>query len=418
MKQKMCKRWLRDFHAFFLSVILAISVAAVLGCSSSDDAPIFFDRTVEIEAGDATLTCAVKDDMIACRGIRYAEPPVGNLRFRVPEPRDLEGDIDATKFGSVCVQNDKTGSEDCLFLNVFLPEDAEPGDDLPVMVWIHGGALIQGASSVPGYDLPALVKRGVIVVTINYRLNAFGFLPHPALEDATGNFGLKDQALALEWVQEYISDFGGDPGNVTIFGESAGGHSVLSLLVNAPTIPATLFHKAIVQSGSYSPAQMPLMPSNPTEASKPNGYFYLGLPFANVWTVHSAGPCGGTNVDTEIRACLRSLTVDQIMDTQLAAPAWSWITPVYAAGTFLPKNIQTALTDGDVADVPVMIGSNLHEGTLFAGLFLEQFGYMGNETQYRDGVSALINPTGMDPGAEAVAQAAATHYLTVAPGTT
>ncbi len=417
MKQKMCKRWLRDFHAFFLSVILAISVAAVLGCSSSDDASIFFDRTVEIEAGDATLTCAVKDDMIACRGIRYAEPPVGNLRFRVPEPRDLEGDIDATKFGSACVQNDKTGSEDCLFLNVFLPKDAEPGDDLPVMVWIHGGALIQGASSVPGYDLPALVKKGVIVVTINYRLNAFGFLPHPALEDATGNFGLKDQALALIWVDHHISAFGGDPGNVTIFGESAGGHSVLSLLVNAPTIPATLFHKAIVQSGSYSPAQTPLT----------TGYYTLGLPFADLLGFPSgtgAGPCsvaGGCATCTDnagIRACLRCLTVDEIMDTQLAAPAWSWITPVYAAGTFLPKNIQTALTDGDVADVPVMIGSNLHEGTLFAGLFLEQFGYMGNDTQYRAGVSALINPTGMDPGAEAVAQAAATHYLTVAPGTT
>lgn len=369
MKQKMCKRWLRDFQAFFLSVILAISVAAVLGCSSSDDAPIFFDRTVEIEAGDATLTCAVKDDMIACRGIRYAEPPVGNRRFAVPVARDLEGDIDATKFGNACVQNDKTGSEDCLFLNVFLPKDAEPGDDLPVMVWIHGGALIQGASSVPGYDLPALVKKGVIVVTINYRLNAFGFLPHPALEDPTGNFGLKDQELALIWVNHHITAFGGDPGNVTIFGESAGGHSVLSLLVHATTIPATLFHKAIVQSGSYSPTQTALG----------TGYYILGSFFGDLngfpdvpGFPHDAGHCKGTNA--EIRDCLRNLTADEIMDIQLDAPTWGWISPVYQAGTFLPKNIQTALTDGDVADVPVMIGSNLNEGSLFTGLFYSQYG--------------------------------------------
>jgi len=387
-----------------------LSLALVLGCSSSDD-DVFLERTVEVEAGDATLTCADKGDIVACRGIPYAEPPVGDLRFAPPAPRLLEGNIRATSFGSACVQDDGSGSEDCLFLNVFFPKDTELGDNLPVMVWIHGGALIQGASSVPGYDLPALVKEGVIVVTINYRLNAFGFLPHPALEDPTGNFGLKDQVAALEWVKDYIEDFGGNPDNVTIFGESAGGHSVLSLMVSSRK-DSGLFHKAIVQSGSYSPEQTALGA----------GYYILGSFFGDLngypdvvpgFPPTGAGPCSGTN--EEIRACLRNLTTDEVMDIQLAAPTWVWISPVYAAGTFLPKNIQTALTDGDVANVPVMIGSNRHEGTLFAGLFLAQFGYMGDETQYRAGVSALINPTG-EPAYEAFATAAGDYYLNVAPG--
>lgn len=409
MGQEKLKQW-KKFSAVLWCLFLSLSLALVLGCSSSDDNAFFIlpERTVEVEAGNATLTCADKGDIVACRGIPYAEPPVGDLRFAQPEPRLLEGNIRATSFGSACIQDDGSGSEDCLFLNVFFPKDTEPGDNLPVMVWIHGGALIQGASSVPGYDLPALVKEGVIVVTINYRLNAFGFLPHPALEDPTGNFGLKDQVAALEWVKDYIEDFGGNPGNVTIFGESAGGHSVLSLMVSSQR-DSGLFHKAIVQSGSYSPTQTAL---------ETTGYYGLGLPFATLpGPVPSAGPCsnGGVYDVDDIRACLRGLTVAEVMAAQNAGPAWAWISPVYAAGTFLPKNIQTALTDGDVANVPVMIGSNLHEGTLFAGLFLAQFGYMGDETQYRAGVSALINPTG-EPAYEPFATAAGDYYLNVAPG--
>lgn len=409
MGQEKLKQW-KKFSAVLCCLFLSLSLALVLGCSSSDDNAFFIlpERTVEVEAGYATLTCADKGDIVACRGIPYAEPPVGDLRFAQPEPRLLEGNIRATSFGSACIQDDGSGSEDCLFLNVFFPKDTEPGDNLPVMVWIHGGALIQGESSLPGYDLPALVKEGVIVVTINYRLNAFGFLPHPALEDPTGNFGLKDQVAALEWVKDYIGDFGGNPGNVTIFGESAGGHSVLSLMVSSQR-DSGLFHKAIVQSGSYSPTQTAL---------ETTGYYGLGLPFATLpGPVPSAGPCsnGGVYDVDAIRACLRGLTVAEVMAAQDAGPAWAWISPVYAAGTFLPKNIQTALTDGDVANVPVMIGSNLHEGTLFAGLFLAQFGYMGDDTQYRAGVSALLNPTG-EPAYEPFATAAGDYYLNVAPG--
>lgn len=339
----------------------------------------------------ANITCDESDaDMIACKGIPYAEPPEGNLRFATPQPKDYTGlAIDATTFGNFCVQNDKSGDEDCLFLNVFMPKGTQPGDNLPVMVWIHGGALIQGASSVPGYDLPALVNEGVIVVTINYRLNAFGFLPHPALEDPTGNFGLKDQVLALQWVQAFIHNFGGDRGNVTIFGESAGGHSVLSLLVSSVR-NLGLFHKAIVQSGSYSPTQTALGTV---------GYYGLGLPFADLLGYPSgtgAGPCseagGCATCDTNegIRACLRGLSIDQIMTTQLAAPAWSWITPVYAAGTFLPKSINDALAAGEVANVPVMIGSNLNEGSLFTALFMGSYGNFTTLGNLVAGVTTLL----------------------------
>ncbi|HQL00769.1 MAG TPA: carboxylesterase family protein, partial [Smithellaceae bacterium] len=212
--------WIHRISGFSLSFALILSFLAVVGCSSGGGDGVFFfpqTTTVTVEAGDATLTCADEGDMVACRGIKYAEA----LRFAPSEMVELAGDINAQSFGNICIQDDGTGSEDCLFLNVFFPKGTQAYDDLPVMFWIHGGALIQGAGSVPGYDVPALVNEGVVVVTINYRLNAFGFLPHPALEDPTGNFGLKDQVKALEWVREYIADFGGDPQNVTIFGESA-----------------------------------------------------------------------------------------------------------------------------------------------------------------------------------------------------
>ena len=407
---------LKRFQNISRLLILALIVSALIGCSSGGDGGFFLfqqsstSTTGKIHVGDAELTCADEGNMVACRGIKYAEA----LRFAPSEMVELEGDINARQFGSACVQyadhdgNPLTpeivvGSEDCLFLNVFFPAGTTSADNLPVMLWIHGGALIQGAGSVPGYDVPALVNEGVIVVTINYRLNAFGFLPHPALEDPTGNFGLKDQVKALEWVQSYIADFGGDPGNVTIFGESAGGHSVLSLMVSSIRNEG-LFHKAIVQSGSYSPDQMRLTPtdlSDTTTWELPNGHFFLGFPFANVFTAPSPGPCGGTDDAVEIRTCLRNLTPEQVMfwqtrpDLEEGDPnpshAWAWITPVYHENTFLPKSIDQALTDGDVAEnVPVIIGSNLNEGSLFTGLFMPRYGGFEAIENLEDGVTDLL----------------------------
>lgn len=358
----------------------------MIGCSSggSSGGGFLFSETPQVEVGDATLTCVNETDMIACRGIKYAEA----LRFAPSQLFPLEGEVDATQFGSACIQNDGSGSEDCLFLNVFFPKGTRLGDNLPVMVWIHGGALIQGSGSVPGYDLPALVNEGVIVVTINYRLNAFGFLPHPALEDPTGNFGLKDQLNALSWVKSHIEDFGGNSNNITIFGESAGGHSVLSLMVSERRNDG-FFNKAIVQSGSYSPTQTALS----------TGYYILGSFFADLngypdvvpgFPPTGVGPCSGTN--EQIRSCLRGLTVQQVMNIQLAAPTWSWITPVHAPGTFLPLSISAALTAGGtaVANVPVMIGSNLNEGSLFTGLFSSQYNNFSTFSDLVGGVTTLL----------------------------
>ncbi len=375
--------------------VLVLGLASIIGTGDDDwtyvppteSSPVF-----QTQLGD--IRCAKEGTVIACRGIPYAEPPVGTLRFAPPVKYETpwSGVRDATTFGDKCIQDDGSGSEDCLYLNVFAPvEDTGEDEGLPVMFWIHGGAYIQGSSCNPGYDMPDLVREGVIVVTINYRLNAFGFLPHPALEDPTGNFGLKDQVMALEWVQDNIEAFGGDPENVTIFGESAGGHSVLSLMAARSDIVDGLFHKAVVQSGSYSPEQMDLS----------IGYYLLGTPFTNL--------CKGTESNEETRACLRGLSIEEIMGTQLNSLGWAWFTPVYAADTFLPQSIDGALSSGEYADVPIMIGCNLHEGTLFAGLFLGGFGYMNTEEQYRAGVAAFLAASGGD-----VAGAVADYYLDVA----
>ncbi len=186
------------------------------------------------------------------KNIPYAAPPVGDLRWRAPQsgphwtaPRD------ATAFGPACPQHITEGSltaranlpqnEDCLSLNLWTPG----GRHLPVMVWIHGGGFTQGSASLPRYDGAALARHGVIVVSFNYRLGRLGFFPHPSLNDA--NFGLLDQIAALQWVQRNAEAFGGDPGNVTIFGESAGGESV-GLLMTSP-LAKVLFAKAISESG-------------------------------------------------------------------------------------------------------------------------------------------------------------------------
>ena len=213
---------------------------------------------VRIETG--TLVGASDGEVERFLGIPYAAAPVGALRWRPPQrPAPWSGSREATEFGADCVQNrpawDNTASdgpvsEDCLFINVWRPA-ARARAELPVMVWIHGGGFVMGSSSQPMLDGGALARRGVAVVTFNYRLGRLGFFAHPALcaaqrGEAIGNYGLMDQIAALRWVQRNIAAFGGDPKNVTIFGESAGGTSVLQLM--AITEAHGLFHRAIAQS--------------------------------------------------------------------------------------------------------------------------------------------------------------------------
>ena len=195
-------------------------------------------------------------------GIPYAAPPTGDLRWKEPVPvAKWTGVRKATKFGAHCLQGnpygdmvfrDSGGSEDCLFLNVWAPAKAGSAK-LPVMVWIYGGGFVAGSTSEPRQDGTKLVQHGVIVVSMNYRLGVFGFLVHPELtkesgNNASGNYGLLDQLAALKWVQANISSFGGDPGNVTIFGESAGSFSVSAQM--ASPLAKGVFHKAIGESGA------------------------------------------------------------------------------------------------------------------------------------------------------------------------
>src|SRR3984957_8795243 len=235
-------------------------------------------------------------------GIPYAAPPVGALRWQPPQPAaGWPGVRDATQFAPHCPQvagpfGQASTSENCLYLNVFTPSQRQAGASHPVMVWIHGGALVSGESN--DYDPTQLVADGVTVVTINYRLGALGFLAHPALADAngqSGDYGLMDQQAALRWVQRNIASFGGNPHNVTIFGESAGGLATLSQVASPQA--RGLFQRAIAESGSY----------NLTQTSLANAET-AGEAFAT-----KAGCASQTG------ACLRSLPVSTILANENAA---------------------------------------------------------------------------------------------------
>jgi len=302
----------------------------------------------------ATADGAVRGKAVAATdeylGIPYAAPPVGALRWQPPKPpAPWHGVRSAASFAPHCPQPSSafgvaSTSEDCLYLNVFTPARASntQARNLPVMVWVHGGSLRTGASEF--YNPTGLVGHGVIVVTINYRLGALGFLADSALASRpggpSGNYGLMDQQAALRWVQRNIRGFGGNPRNVTLFGESAGGLSTLSQLVSPGA--RGLFQRAIVESGSYNPNQQSLATA---EAA--------GQAFAT-----KAGCASNT------ASCLRALPVSTILANEDPVG----YTPD-VDGVVLRQSVKTALASGQFNRVPVMIGTNHDEYRLFVAIF-------------------------------------------------
>lgn len=346
----------------FRRVLLPAFQAGLLLTSSLVNA----EEAARVETSAGPVQGVVNATMVSYLGIPYAEPPLGELRWRPPEPkRSWKAVLDATHFRDHCPQfplnkeltMDQTGaSEDCLFLNVYAPR-AEGSKQLkPVMVWIHGGANILGASD--STDPAPLIETGhVVLVSMNYRLGALGFMAHPAL-DAEGhpfaNYGVLDQQLALKWVRDNIARFGGDPHNVTIFGVSAGGLNVTTHLISPAS--AGLFHKAIIQSGAY-------MLDTPSLSYSEK----MGVAFAKrVGCDKQAAK--------ETTACLRALSVTDILahlskllDEDNPPRIDKFLRPggaypqMTVDGQILPQTHRAAIDAGKVHRVPVLLGSTSDE---------------------------------------------------------
>jgi para-nitrobenzyl esterase len=295
--------------------------------------------TIGVEQGK--VQGYIADGVAIFKGLPFAAPPLGDLRWQVPKPAaKWSGVRPGNVFSSTCAQG-----EDCLYLNIYEPADAKKGAKLPVMVWIHGGAFIFGAGSV--YDGSQFAKQGVIVVTVNYRLGRAGWFAHPALtaenpKGPLGNYGLMDQIAALEWVKANIKEFGGDTKNVTIFGESAGAISVNYLML-APQAKG-LFSKALSESGFGRLAARPI---SQVEQS--------GLEFAEKQGVHGS--------DATAAAALRALPWVTLTGSVAPIGSAGQILPM-ADGRMIMGSADEGFAKGIEAHVPYLLGGNSDEASL------------------------------------------------------
>jgi para-nitrobenzyl esterase len=333
---------MRKSFVLLSAASMLIAGLGILPRASAADAPV-----VTTTAG-AVLGRSV-DGLDVFLGIPYAAAPVGELRWREPQPvKPWTGEKMATEYGASCPQSApgparpgvKT-SEDCLYLNIWAEQKS--ASPLPVMVWIHGGGFMFGSGSAPTFDGTHLAKKGVVLVTINYRLGVLGFLAHPDLTQesphhASGNYGILDQIAALKWVQANIGKFGGDPNRVTIFGESAGSTAV-SILQASP-LATGLFQRAIGESTSqFDPA------GGLVGRQDLAGAEHYGAEFAVKAGAHSA-------------AELRALSVEKLLEK----PSFFW--PTEREGYVLPDLVYNIFAEGKQNDVPTLVGSNADEGAV------------------------------------------------------
>src|ERR1700735_529007 len=325
----------------FLFPAIVICTAAVLPALAAD--------RVKTANGILESTSAPNDGVHNFKGIPFAQPPVGDLRWREPQPvKNWTGARNANQFGPRCMQRTSPGadywfrsngmSEDCLYLNVWTPAKSR-NERLPVLVYIFGGGFQNGDGSEPRYDGESMARRGIVAVSVNYRLNIFGFFVPPELtkespHHAAGNYGLLDQVAALQWVQRNIAAFGGDPKHVTVAGESAGSISVSALM--ASPISRHLMGAAIGESG----AAISSLPPQPLADAQQKGVKFAAA--AGVNTL----------------AALRAMTAEQIQD---AAKAQGVRFSTAMDGYFLSKSLTEIYEAGEQAKVPLLEGSNTQE---------------------------------------------------------
>jgi len=334
------------FHAVVIRIVICIAIcgAALLPALAAD--------RVTTANGILESTSTPKDGVRTFKSIPFAQPPVGDLRWREPQPvKNWPGARNADQFGPRCMQRTSPGadywfrsngmSEDCLYLNVWTP--AKSGSErLPVLVYIFGGGFQNGDGSEPRYDGESMARHGMVAVSINYRTNIFGFFVHPELtkespNHASGNYGLLDMVAALEWVQSNIAAFGGDPKHVTIAGESAGSIAVSALM--ASPLSKNLMAAAIGESG----AAFSSLPPQPLAAAEQNGVKFAAA--AGVNTL----------------AALRAMTAEQIQDAAAKAKGVRFSTAM--DGYFLSKPLAETFEAGEQAHVPLLEGSNTQEGS-------------------------------------------------------
>ena len=338
-----------------LSIVAACSVLAL-------SFPLLANAQVtQVDVTGGRVAGTPANGIVSFKGIPFAAPPVGALRWKAPQPvASWTGVKQAATYAASCMQDvaimklfaaPTAMSEDCLYLNVWSPAKTA-GDRLPVMVWIYGGGFALGQTSVPAYDGTGLAEKGVVLVSVSYRVGAFGFLAHPELSKesgkGSGNYGLQDMIAGLRWVQANIAKFGGDPGRVTIFGESAGGIAV-SMLAASPAAKG-LFHRAISESGgSFGPARL---------ASEG------GVNVPSLKVAEAAGQAFLAKLSASDIMAARSVPADTIQ-TAVGPGLQGNFWPVFD-GDVLPRDQYELYQAGRFNDTPVLIGTNSDEGALFA----------------------------------------------------